>query len=192
MAQSSTLYSGLDVQTASIAVAYAAQDDGADVVDLGSIGPRQCDLAQRVRQLPSTATRLVLVDEAGPCGSWLSRSLTHKGSDGGVVAPSLLPKKAGDRGKPARRDALQLARLMRAGDRTPVSVPQVDEEAMRALGRARAEVLRALTAATWRLTACVRRHDLRAPGPAPWPAAHRRWRSAGVCPPPAQHSGCPA
>jgi hypothetical protein len=56
---------------------------------------------------------------------------------------------------------------------------------MRALGRARAEVLRALTA-------CGRRHDLRSTGQAPWPAAHRRWRSAGVCPPPAQHSGCPA
>ena len=70
MAQSSTLSIGLDVHKESIAVAYAAKDSGADVVSLGSIGTRQCDIDTLVRQLPSKAKRLVFVYEAGPCGSW--------------------------------------------------------------------------------------------------------------------------
>jgi len=120
MAQSSTLYIGLDVHKESIAVAYAAKDYGADVVYLGSIGTRQCDIDKLVRQLQSKAKRLVFVYEAGPCGYWLYRYLTKKGYDCWVVAPSLIPKKAGDRVKTDRRDALQLARLMRSGDLTPV------------------------------------------------------------------------
>ena len=71
MAQSSTLDMGLDVHQASIAVAYAATDSGANVVSLGSSGTRQCDIAKLVRQRPAKAQRLVLVDAAGPCGSWL-------------------------------------------------------------------------------------------------------------------------
>jgi transposase len=145
-----------------------------------------------MRQRPSKATRRGLVSEAGPCGSGLSRSLTKKGDDGWGVAPSWLPKKAGDRVKTDRREALHLARLMRSGDLTPVSVPKVEDEAMRALCRARAEALRARTAATWRLQAFVRRHDIRSTGHAAGNPAHLRWRSAGVCPTPAPHIVCHA
>jgi transposase len=187
MAQSRTLYIGLDVHTESIAVAYAAKDYGADVVSLGSIGTRQCDLDTLVRQLQSKAKRLVFGYEAGPCGSWLSRSLSKKGYDCWGVAPSLIPKKAGDRGKTDRRDARQLARRMRSGDLTPVYVPKVDDAAMRALCRAREDVLRDLKAATLRLQAFVLRHDLRSTGQATWNPAHLRWLSAVVWPTPAQH-----
>src|SRR5712691_1449351 len=82
----------------------------------------------------------------------------------GVVAPSLMPKKSGDRVTTDRRDAMPLARLMRAGDLTPVSVPTVDEAAIRDLSRAREETLRDLQAATVRRTACVLRHALRETG----------------------------
>jgi transposase len=68
MSQSSLLSVGLDVHQESIAVAYVAQDPGAEVVSLGSIGTRQCDLDQLIRQLHSKATPLVFVYEAGPCG----------------------------------------------------------------------------------------------------------------------------
>jgi transposase len=186
MAQSSTLYIGLDVHKASIAVAYAAKDYGADVVYRGSIGTRQCDIDKLVRQLQSKAKRLVFVYEAGPCGYWLYRYLTKKGYDCWVVAPSLIPKKAGDRVKTDRRDALQLARLMRAGDLTPVYVPKVEEEAIRDLCRAREDVLRDLKAAKLRLKAFLLRHDIRYTGQATWNPAHLRWLSAVVCPPPAQ------
>jgi transposase len=186
MAPSSTLYIGLDVHKESIAVAYAAKDYGADVVYLGSIGTRQCDIDKLVRQLQSKAKRLVFVYEAGPCGYWLYRYLTKKGYDCWVVAPSLIPKKAGDRVKTDRRDALQLARLMRSGDLTPVYVPKVEDEAIRDLCRAREDVLRDLKAAKLRLKAFLLRHDIRYTGQATWNPTHLRWLSEVVCPTPAQ------
>jgi transposase len=71
MAQSSTLCIGMDVHQETIAVADVAHDHGAEVTSLGTMGTRQCDLDQLVRQMPSKATHLGFVDEAGPCGSWL-------------------------------------------------------------------------------------------------------------------------
>lgn len=135
MDQSSTLYIGLDVHKDSIAVAYVAQDHGAEVTYLGAIGTRQADIDHLVRKLQSKAQHLVFVYEAGPCGYWLYRYLSKTGYNCWVVAPSLIPKKAGDRVKTDRRDAVQLARLMRSGDLTPVDVPTVDDEAIRDLTR---------------------------------------------------------
>jgi transposase len=68
-----------------------------------------------VRKLQSKAKHLILVYAAGPCGDWLSRDLTKKGHICWVVAPSLIPKRAGDRVKTDRRDAVPLARLLRSG-----------------------------------------------------------------------------
>jgi transposase len=98
----------------------------------------------------------------------------------------LIPKKAGDRVTTDRRDARQLARLMRSGDLTPVYVPQVDDEAMRDLSRAREASLRDLKAAKYRLTALLRRQDIRYTGQANWSPAHLRWLAEVVCPTPAQ------
>jgi transposase len=186
MTQSSMLYVGLDVHNESIAVAYVAQDHGAEVVSLGTIGTRQCDLDKLIRPLHSKAKHLVFVYEAGPCGYWLYRYLTKTGHDCGVVAPSLIPKKAGDRVKTDRRDARQLARLMRSGDLTPVYVPQVDDEAIRDLSRAREDSIRDLKAAKYRLKAFLLRQDIRYTGQANWSPAHLRWLAEVVCPTPAQ------
>ena len=120
MSHSSTLFLGMDVHKDSIAVADVAQDHGAEGIDLGTIGTRQCDSDQLIRQRHSKATPLVLVYAAGPCGDWLYRYLSHKGDDCWGVAPSLLPKQAGDRVKTDRRAAGPLARLARSGDLTPV------------------------------------------------------------------------
>ena len=151
----------MDGHTESSAVAYVAHAYGAEVVSLGTIGTRQGDLAKRIRQLQSKSTPRVFVDEAGPCGYWLSRSLTKKGDVCWVVAPSWMPQKAGARVNTARRDARQLARLMRSGALTPVAVPAVDDAAIRDLRRAREETLRDLQAATLRRTAFVLRHAIR-------------------------------
>jgi transposase len=186
MSQSSMLYVGLDVHKESIAVAYVAQDHGAEVVSLGSIGTRQCDLDKLIRQLHSRAKHLVFGYEAGPCGYWLYRYLTKTGHGCRVVAPSLIPKKAGDRVKTDRRDARQLARLMRSGDLTPVYVPQADDEAIRDLSRAREDSLRDLKAAKYRLKAFLLRQDIRYTGQANWSPAHLRWLAEVVCPTPAQ------
>ena len=114
MPQSSTLYVGRDVHKESIAVAYVAQDHGAEVLSLGTTGTRQCDIDKLLRQLQAKSQQLVCVYEAGPCGYWLYRYLLKKGYVCWVVAPSLIPKKPGDRVTTDRRDARQLARLMRA------------------------------------------------------------------------------
>jgi transposase len=112
--------------------------------------------------------------------------LTKKDYDCWVVAPSLIPKKAGDRVKTDRRDAVQLARLARSGALTPVYVPKVEDEAIRDLSRARADTLSDLKAAKFRLKACLRRHDIRSTGRANWGPAHLRWLSEVLCPTPAQ------
>ena len=111
----------------------------------------------------------------------------HTGYVWWVVAPSLIPKKAGDRVKTDRRDAMQLARLMHSGDLAPVYVPAVDDEAIRDLSRAREETLRDLKAATLRRKAFLLRHDIRYTGRATWSPAPLRWLSEVVCPTPAPH-----
>jgi transposase len=177
----------MDVHTDSIAVAYVAQDHGAEVPYLGSIGTRQYDIDQMLRKMPSKATELSCIDEAGPCGSWLSRCLTQKGDACWVVAPSLIPQKPGDRVNTDRRDAVPLARLARAGDLTAVYVPKVEEEAIRELPRACEDTISDCKDAQFRLTACLLRHHIRSVGRATWGPAPLRGLSAVGCPTPAQH-----
>jgi len=154
----------MDVHKDAIAVAYVAQDHGAEVTYLGAMGTRQCDLDQLVHQMPSKAPHLSFVYEAGPCGYWLSRSLMNKSSDCGVVAPSLIPHKPGDRVKTDRRDAMPRARLARSGDLPVVSVPKMAEEAVRELARARADAMSDLTDAKVRLQAFLLRQAIRSVG----------------------------
>jgi len=187
MSQSRTLFIGMDVHKDAIAVAYVAQEHGAEVAALGTMGTRQCAIDQLLRTRPSKATHLIFISEAGPCGSWLYRSLRTKDYDCWVVAPSLMPTKAGDRVKTDRRDAVQLARLARSGDLTPVYVPTVDDEAIRDLTRAREDASSDLKEATFRRKAFVLRQDIRYAGRANWGPAHLRWLAAVVCPTPAQH-----
>jgi transposase len=119
MTPSSTLSVGLEVHKDSIAVADLAQDPGAEVISLGTIGTRPCDLDQLIRHLQAKRAHRMLVYEAGPCGDWRYRYVTRKGHGGWVVAPSLMPQKAGDRVTTDRRDARQRARLRRSGALTP-------------------------------------------------------------------------
>jgi transposase len=161
MSQSTTLFGGMDVHKETIAVAYVAQEHAADVTYLGTIGTRQCAMDQRIRKRPSKAQHLLCIYEAGPCGYWLYRYLQQKDDACGVVAPSLMPKQAGARVKTDRRDAVQLARLARSGDLTPVDVPTVDDEAIRDLPRAREEVSSDLKEAKVRLKAFLLRQDIR-------------------------------
>jgi transposase len=186
MSQSRPLCSGIDVHQDSMAVAYVAQDHGAEVTYLGTMGTRQGAMAQLIRKMPSKAPPLIFVYEAGLWGDWRSRYLTQKGDDGWVVAPALIPQNPGDRVKTDRRDAMQLARLARSGDLTAVDVPPVADEAIGDRTRAREATLRDLTSAQFRLKAFLLRHEIRDPGRATWGPAHLRWLSAvgGPTPPP--------
>jgi transposase len=187
MSPSTTLYGGMDVHQESIAVAYVAQEHGADVVLLGSIGTRPCDIAQLIRKRPSKATPLVCVYEAGPCGSGRSRYVTTKGHLCWVVAPSLIPQQAGARVNTDRRDAIPWARLRRSGELTPLSLPAVADEASRDLRRARDDASRDLNAAKVRLNALLLRPDLRDTGRATWGSAPLRGLADGICATPAPH-----
>ena len=200
MPPSRTLHVGLDVHKESIAVAHVAKDDAAEVIYLGSIGTRQCDIDKLIRKLQAKSHQLVLVYEADPCGYWLYRYPTKQGHVCRVVAPELIPKKAGDRVKTNRRDAIPLARLMRSGDLTPVDVAAVGDEAIRNLYRAREDTIRDLKAAKFRLNAFLLRQDMRSAAPlqpairghrrpacgpdARPPASHHAWRLANTTAPP--------
>jgi transposase len=184
--QYSTLFVGLDSHKDFHSVAYAHDDRSAEVIFVGRIGTRQCDIDKLVRRLQSKAKQLIFVYEAGPCGYSLYRYLTRKGYQCYVVAPSLVPRKAGDRIKTDRRDARQLARLMRSGDLTPVYVPRLEDEAIRDLCRAREDAMRDINAAKYRLKSLLLRLDIRYTGTANWSAAHLRWLATVVCPTPAQ------
>lgn len=186
MAECSTLFVGLDVHKSSIAVAYADSADRSDPVYLGPIGTRACDIDRQVRRLQSKARMLRFVYEAGPCGYWLYRYLRQKGLDCRVVAPSLIPRAAGDRVKTDRRDAVQLARLARSGDLRAVYVPEPEDEAMRDLCRARDATRRELSSAKLRLKSFLLRHDVRYDGKATWGPTHLRWLADQHFPLPAQ------
>jgi transposase len=186
MRQFATLYLGMDVHKDSMAVANVAQERGAEVTSLGTIGTRQGDIDQLIRRRPSKAKHRIFVYEAGPCAYRLYRYPTQKGYDGWVVAPSLIPKKPGDRVKTDRRDAVQLARLARSGNLTAVHVPKVEDEAMRDLTQAREDTIRDLQSAAFRLKAFWLRHDIHYTGRATWGPAHLGWLSEVVCPTPPQ------
>jgi transposase len=181
-----TLYVGLDVHKESITVAYAPEERGAEIVALGAIGTRRSDIDKLVRKLVAKGARLEFVHEAGPCGYWLYRYLTGKGLVCHVVAPSLIPRKPGDRVKTDRRDAASLARLLRSGDLTSIYVPSVADEAVRDVSRGREDALRDLKRSKLRLKSFLLRHDIRYEGRATWSPAHLRWLAQVVCPTPVQ------
>lgn len=136
MSEPTPLFVGLDVHKDSIAVAHAQGQSADPPVYLGAIGTRQADVDKLIRRLQAKTPTLVFASEAGPCGYTLYRDLTGQGFACHVVAPSLIPKKPGDKVKTDRRDAVELARLLRSGDLTRVYVPTVEDEALRDLCRA--------------------------------------------------------
>ena len=187
MTQSTTtLFVGLDVHKDSIAVAYAPQQRGAEIISLGNFCTRQCDIDKLLKKLFSRCRNLVFAYEAGPCGYWLYRYLTRKGHTCLVVAPSLIPKRPGDRVKTDRRDAITLARTLRAGDLTTVYVPKVEDEAIRDLSRAREDAKRDLRSAKLRLKSFLLRQDIRFEGRANWGPKYLRWLGNVACETPAQ------
>jgi len=112
--------------------------------------------------------------EAGPCGFELHRLLASMGVACDVVAPSLIPRRPGDRVKTDKRDATRLARLHRAGELTPIRVPSLAEEAIRDLVRARAALLADRKRAQQRITAMLMRHGRIWRGTY-WTQAHEQW-----------------
>lgn len=170
----SITFVALDVHKDSIAVAVA-RSGRQEPEQLGVI-PNTPEAVARVLRKLGKPENLEVCYEAGPCGYAIYRQLSRMGISCVVVAPSLIPKKPGERVKTDRRDALKLARLLRSGDLTPVRAPGEDQEAMRDLVRARESAKQDVQRKRNELGKFLLRYDLRPPkGTNPWTRKHRQW-----------------
>lgn len=168
------IYVGLDVHKDTIAVALAEGGKRGEVREHGKIANTPAALKTLVTKLAHGGRVLRICYEAGPCGYGIQRQLSQAGQNCAVVAPSLIPRKPGDRIKTDRRDAINLAKLHRAGELTPVWVPDRAHEAIRDLVRARLAAVRALRQARQQLSGFLLRHGHHYHRPA-WTMGHRRW-----------------
>ena len=167
-------YIGLDVHKETIAVSVA-EANGGEVRYYGEIRNTPAAIEKLIKGLRKDEASLSFCYEAGPCGYGIHRQITDLGWECLVVAPSLIPKKAGDRVKTDRRDSLSLARLHRAGELTAVWVPDGAQESLRDLTRAREDMKHLQRQARQRLLAFLLRHGRRYDGKSHWTQTHYRW-----------------
>ena len=126
---------GIDTSKSHNAIAIADGGRGGEVRYLGELPSTEAAIRKLIAKLAAKYHDLTFCYEAGPTGYGLYRLLKSLDHECLVVAPSLVPKKAGDRVKTNRRDAVSLAKLLRAGELTAVWVPDERHEAMRSLAR---------------------------------------------------------
>jgi transposase len=166
---------GLDAHKATIAVVVAEPGRSGEVRFHGEIPNRPEAVRRLTERLAGRHGELDVVHEAGPCGYGLHRQIAGLGHRCTVVAPSLVPVRAGERVKTNRRDAVTLARLRRAGELTAVWVPDPTHEGMCDLIRARTAAMEAVRRARQQLQGFLLRHGHVFGGRKAWSPAHRRW-----------------
>lgn len=174
---SKLLFVGLDVHADTIAVAVAEQ--AGEVRSCGII-PNRLESVRKLIHKLGPVQHLRACYEAGPTGYVLYWQLTQLGVACEVIAPSLVPTKAGDRVKTDRRDAEKLARCHRAGELTAVWVPDADHEALRDLVRAREAAKKDQLKARHRLGKFLLRHGRRPEGIKAWTKQYMEWIKAHV------------
>jgi len=158
------------------AVAIAEAGRAGEVRFFGEIENTGAATAKLVKKLAAKYQRLTFCYEAGPTGYEVYRQIKSLGHECIVVAPSLIPKKPGDRVKTNRRDALSLAKLLRAGELTAVWVPDRGHEAMRDLTRARETTMMDLRSKRQQISAFLLRQGLHySEGKKTWTKTHMNW-----------------
>ncbi|MFT7110844.1 MAG: transposase [Psychrobacter glaciei] len=189
MNKHSILFIGLDTHKEFNEVAYIEEHRGAQPVHLGRFSSSKVAVQKLVHQFESKypGATLHFVYEAGPCGYWIYRLITSLGHCCYVVAPSLIPKKPGEKIKTDKRDALKLAKLLKSEDLTPIYVPEPEDEAVRDLSRAREVAMKDLKDAKYQLKALLLRNNINYKGTSNWSQKHLRWLTELVLPHPAQH-----
>ena len=168
---------GLDVHKDTIAVAVALPGHE-EPIYRGEVANQPKTVRKWLERLSREFDGMVLLFcyEAGPCGYGLYRQMVDSGHECQVVAPSLIPKKAGERIKTDRRDALKMARLLRANELTAVWVPDTEQEAMRDLTRARDDMKSQQRKAQQQLNAFILRQGHHWPtGKTRWTQTHYNW-----------------
>jgi transposase len=166
------------IDTSKLRNAVAIADGGrmGEVRFLGEIENSSAATAKLVRKLAAKYQRLTFCYEAGPTGYGLHRQITGLGHECSVVAPSLIPKKPGERVKTNRRDAVKLAKLLRAGELTAVWVPDRRHEAMRDLTRARDTAVMDLRSKRQQVSALLLRQGLHySEDKKRWTKSHMNW-----------------
>jgi transposase len=169
------VFVGIDTSKLRNAVAIAEEGRQGEIRYLGEIDNTKEAIRKLVAKLLRRYGKLNFCYEAGPTGYGLHRWLTELGQSNIVVAPSLIPKRPGDRVKTNRRDAQSLARLLRAGELTAVWVPDEAHEAMRDLVRVRDAAVKDLRAKRQQLSSFLLRYSLSYPGKTAWTKTHARW-----------------
>ena len=168
-------YVGLDVHKDTIAVAVALPGRD-EPVYRGEIKSQRKSVLRLIRSLSPHGEVLSFCYEAGPCGYGVYREIIETGHQCEVVAPSLIPRRAGERVKTDRRDAVKLAWLHRSGELTAVWVPDEEQEAIRDLTRAREDMKAIELKARQRLGAFLLRHGrVYREGKSRWTQKHFRW-----------------
>ena len=184
MNNDSIIFIGLGTHKSFIQVAVLQEQRGATPEHLGRIKSNKSALIKLTQQLQSKYPKATLhfVYEAGPCGYWTYRLLTSLGHCCYVVAPSLIPKKPGDRVKTDKRDAAKLAKLFKAEELTPIYVPEAEDEAIRDLSRARETAMKDLKDAKFQLKGFLLRNNVQATVNDNWSKKHLRWLTDLILP----------
>ena len=175
MDHSTEFFIGIDVAKTRNAFAIADGERGGEIRYLGEVDASEESMRRLVKRIAAKHGRVHFCYEAGPTGYGLYRLITELGHPCMVVAPSLIPRKPGDRVKTNRRDAVALAKLLRAGELTPVWVPDECHEAMRDLIRARAAGVETLRVHRQQVSAFMLKHGRIFPRKTAWGARHLRW-----------------
>jgi len=166
---------GLDVHKASIEIGIADSSRRTKARHYGAVAHTQASVEAMLKKLSPDGEVMEFCYEAGPCGYGLYHQITVRGHKCQVVAPSLIPKRAGDRVKTDRRDCLRLAELLRAGELTSVWVPNAEQESIRDLVRTRDDFKCALRQMRQQLLSFLLRHSLR------WTGGKKNWTKGFWC-----------